>query len=200
MQDEEAEIDGYLVFLKDENFYFNLLQINAVELLSGIDDEIKIWSENLKLLVNQREGKIKEMEEFLQRNDDFFTNFKQVGFNRKIDLDKTAKTIRKTTLFGLSDRAIDFEWSLKDIIKVEQKKPIKLCGFTWKELKIDTGSYICGLQLLFSDGFSSPLFLAINTDVNDLKTVNIDVKSGIKTIKGDQKGEWCTRQIIFNDK
>ena len=51
-------MQGWPVFLKDQNFYFKLIEINANQFLAGIDEEIKIWSENLKQIVNQKDKNI----------------------------------------------------------------------------------------------------------------------------------------------
>ena len=45
---ESPKFNDYPVLLKGEDFYFKQFQINSIEILAGIDEEIKTWSENLK--------------------------------------------------------------------------------------------------------------------------------------------------------
>ena len=76
---------------------------------------------------------------------------------------------------------------------------MQLKGFKWKD--VARGSYraICALQLLFCDGTESPIFLAKDTDSNNLQTVNLDLNKTIKSIKSDEDKK-AIKQIYFQDK
>ena len=73
---------------------------------------------------------------------------------------------------------------------------MKLKGFKWKDVAKDGYRSVCGLQLLFSDGTVSPIFLAKDTDSNNLQTVNLDLNKTIKSIKSDKDNK-VIKQIYF---
>ena len=67
-------------------------------------------------------------------------------------------------------------------------KPIQAIGFKWKQDR----TFICGIQLIMSNGCNSPVLLGKNQNVSDLKEVKItpQVKKIRGTIVGTEIGHF----------
>ncbi len=76
---------------------------------------------------------------------------------------------------------------------------MKLKGFKWKDVANSSYRAICALQLLFCDGTESPIFLAKDTNSDNLQIVQLDLNKPIKSIKSDASGMYI-KQIYFSDK
>ena len=97
---------------------------------------------------------------------------------------EAAKTLRKLPVFGSSVEKPQFEWPTeKDLIAMPLDKPIKIVGFNWKRSDSD-GKTFAGIQLVLSNGSSSPLFLARNTSANNLQWVSLASDQKVRKIKG----------------
>ena len=154
--------------------------MNSIEILEGLDEEITMWKQNLQQLTSKKDEQIKVFKKILQQTEQFYSGFVPNVCKPKprFKLDESLKTIRKMQLFGISNWKTDFEWSIKDEIKaLPETHAIKLCGFNWKECKYEGyGKFACisALQLLFSNGMKSPLFLAKNIRGDYLQKVDFD--------------------------
>ena len=66
------------------------------------------------------------------------------------------KTLRELPLFGHADKAVDFRHpSIADLRAMPKDKLIQANGFRWK----NEGSHIGAIQVIMSNGCSSPVFL-----------------------------------------
>ena len=78
-------------------------------------------------------------------------------------------------------------------------KPIKIVGFNWKRSDSD-GKTFAGIQIVFSNGSSSPLFLARNTSANNLQWVSLASDQQVRKIKGQQGQHTNVNEVYFYDK
>ena len=84
--------------------------------------------------------------------------------NRVLDLQETAKTMRRLDMFG--NGKCDFEFpSAFDVMSMPVDQEARLVALDWKE---DSGG-IAAIQLRFSNGITSPLFTAQNISSQGLK-------------------------------
>ena len=84
--------------------------------------------------------------------------------------------------FGNTINAADFEWPKPDDFKTFPKgQTIKLVGIEFKDFNIFGGS-ISALQLIFSAGLKSPLFLCKDETADNLRRVDLNFASPFKTI------------------
>ena len=88
-----------------------------------------------------------------------------------MDKKKSALTLRKVGLFGCSNNSPDFEWPKAEDIESFSSDRMQLKGFKWKDVAISSYRSICALQLLFCDGTESPIFLAKDTNSDNLQIV-----------------------------
>ena len=106
----------------------------------------------------------------------------------KLNIEESLKTLRRLERFGFKKDNIDFEWPTKADVEADafrKNKPIKLSGFVFKAVDTNQGRSISALQLLFSNGLRSPLFLTKGETKDDLTQVNLDVSAPIASIKSD---------------
>ena len=71
-----------------------------------------------------------------------------------------------------------------------KNKPIQAVGLNWKK----NVGYIGGIQVIFSNGVTSPLFLAKNQEGTNLQ--KIEINSEIKKIRGTNNAESAC-SVIF---
>jgi hypothetical protein len=100
------------------------------------------------------------------------TNIKEIKiaapkrFNLKEIRKEAMKTIRKLPLLGYTDNnklAIDFYWPKEqEMLHMPEEKPIEAVGFNWLKTDYDNGNFIGGLQVILSNGQTSPIFLCKN--------------------------------------
>ena len=76
---------------------------------------------------------------------------------------------------------------------------MQLNGFEWKDVARDDYRAVCALRLLFCDGSKSPIFLAKDTNSDNLQTVKLNLAKPIKSIKSDESNK-VIKQIYFSDK
>ena len=107
------------------------------------------------------------------------------GFNLKEMRKQAMKTIRKLPLLGYTDNnklAINFVWpEEQDMLQMPEDKPIEAVGFNWHKSDVN-GSYIGALQVILSNGQTSPVFLCLNQVQRNLQRVNLTTP--VKTIRG----------------
>ena len=110
--------------------------------------EYKNW--NLK----QKEAKVKELLEVLN-----FKNaekFELCSFSNEDNI----KTMRDLPRFGRTDNSINFRYPTDaDLCAMPKDKPIEAVKLNWKPSSNDA-SYIGAIQVIYSNGSASPVFLA----------------------------------------
>jgi hypothetical protein len=170
-----------------------------------------VLQHNLKILAAEKNKRVKQAQEMFSNL--FKTVQKPVStVKRTFDLEASMKTLRRIGLFGevfvqipgsynpLANSVpnkIDFEWPTQDDAEdLPSDNPIKLVGFKFKE--DEKVRAICALQLLFSNGSSSPLFLAKRVKGDNLKRVDLDQREPVQSIRGDAPPMWI-KQIYFLD-
>jgi hypothetical protein len=77
----------------------------------------------------------------------------KVGY---LEREAAIDTLRNLPLFGYTESSEDFRWpTAKDLLAMPADKPIHAVGLKWKA----RSSYICGLQVVLSNGVVSPPLL-----------------------------------------
>ena len=76
-------------------------------------------------------------------------------------------------------------------------KPIEAVGFNWHKSDSHNGVYIGALQIILSNGQTSPVFFEKNHPQRVLQRV--DLPSPVKTIRGTTNWNQCITQILFDD-
>ncbi len=127
--------------------------------------------ENEKTRAKQAIEDIKKIKDEKFRNlmDIFKANIKEIKivapkrFDLKEIRKEAMKTIRKLPLLGYTNDnklEIDFYWPKEqEILQIPEEKPIEAVGFNWHKADYDNGNYIGGLQVILSNGQTSPVFL-----------------------------------------
>jgi hypothetical protein len=77
-----------------------------------------------------------------------------------------------------------------------REKSLRLTGFNWKEVQGARYKAIAALQLVFNNGFSSPVQLAKDTNLNDMQHIELDQTQPVFSIAGDTSGH-NMKQLIF---
>ena len=80
-----------------------------------------------------------------------------------------------------------------------EDKQIKLVGFNWKKCDSDKKN-IAAIQVILSNGITSPLFLARNATTSNIERVNITNKQRIEKIKGQQGMNGSVSEVYFYEK
>ena len=88
------------------------------------------------------------------------------GFDLKEMRKQAMKTIRKLPLLGYTDNnklAINFVWpEEQDMLQMPEDKPIEAVGFNWHKSDDFNGNFIGALQVILSNGQTSPVFLCLD--------------------------------------
>lgn len=75
-ESEENKINDCALLIKGEKFFVNRLNIPTKDIIEGIDEYIKIWGENLKYLLSEKERRIQKVQatlnSMLKEGLDFF--------------------------------------------------------------------------------------------------------------------------------
>ena len=101
---------------------------------------------------------------------DYFTaNIKEikmvapVGFDLREMRKEAMKTIRKLPLLGYTENnklTINFVWPEEQaMLQMPEDKPIEAVGFNWHKNDSDNGIFFGALQVILSNGQTSPVFL-----------------------------------------
>ena len=110
------------------------------------------------------------------------------------------KTIRKLPLLGYTDNnklAINFVWpEEQDMLQMPEDKPIEAVGFNWHKSDANNANYIGALQVILSNGQTSPVFLCLKQVQKNLQRVNLTAP--VKTIRGTYSGTHVS-YIFFHD-
>lgn len=93
----------------------------------------------------------------------------------------------------------DFEWPKpSDLMAMPEDQPIRVVGFNWKKCDSDKKT-MAGIQVILSNGQTSPFFLARNTTEANIERVNITSDQRIRKIKGQQGLNSNLSEIYFYD-
>jgi len=118
------------------------------------------------------------------------------GSNVNVDthlIDRT-KSFRKLPVFGCKSDKVDFQWpSIQELVELA---PHGLCSLVWKEYSYCSNQYIAGIQLKFSNGVSSPLFMAKNVPTSGLKETTFS--QSVRRIASDSDYN-VIQQLAFID-
>ena len=91
---------------------------------------------------------------------------------------------------------MDFKWpSAADLLKMPTNQPIRALKIRWKANSKNT-NYIGGVQLVLSNGHSSPVFLGKTQDDKNMQEVVIT--PSIRKLRGTINASWI-RQVSFLD-
>jgi hypothetical protein len=203
VESDDNKINDCPLLIKGDKFFINRLQIPTKDILDGIDEYIKIWGENLKYLLSEKERRIQKVQKtlnsMLKEGLNFFHAFKPSTSNR-LNIAESLKTIRKLEAFGQSESPPDFEWPRpQDLEAFPTQEAIRLVGLEYKEIDCEKYKGIGGLQLIFTSGIKSPVFLA--QGAHQLQTpmikANYDATAKVMTIRGDVKG-FVVKQLYFH--
>lgn len=85
-------------------------------------------------------------------------------------------------MFGKNTEAVDFKWpSAADLLKMPTNQPIKALKIRWKP-NSSQSNFIGGVQLVFSNGHYSPVFLCKKQEDSDMRESIIT--SNIRKLRG----------------
>jgi hypothetical protein len=91
---------------------------------------------------------------------------------------------------------VDFKWpSAADLLKMPTNQPIRALKIRWKANSKST-NYIGGVQIVLSNGHSSPVFLGKAQDDKNMQEVVIT--PGIRKLRGTNANSYI-RQVSFLD-
>jgi hypothetical protein len=80
---------------------------------------------------------------------------------KRSKLEDAVKTLRKLPLFGYVSHAVDYEYpTAEDLLKMPADKPISITLFRFKESTYSPSKRIGAIQVVYSNGQSSPVFVA----------------------------------------
>ena len=94
--------------------------------------------------------------------------------------------MRKTACYGRNNYPVDFEWPKEnDLLQMLLNGPMRIKDLKYR--KTPAGSRFDAFQLLLSNGISSPVFAA--KDTNDKNLVSLEIKDYaiVKRVKGTKQ-------------
>jgi hypothetical protein len=140
------------VFKKGVEFYLTQLNFNFIGILQELDADIAKTKEYKTGYSKLKEAKLKE----LLTAFDFQNALK---FELVFSIEDNIKTMRYLPLFGITGKPVNFRYPTDaDIRAMPKDKPIEAVKLCWKPST--NFSYIGGLQVTYSNGVASPVFLA----------------------------------------
>ena len=101
-------------------------------------------------------------------------------------------------MFGDNTKPVDFKWpSAADLLKMPTNQPIRALKIRWKA-NSNFSYYLGGVQLVLSNGHSSPMFLGETQNDNDMQGAVIT--PNIRKLRGTTANDWIViRQVSFLD-
>lgn len=107
----ENKVNDSHLLIKGDEHYTKLLNLPTKVILDGLNEDIKVWNDNLQYLLNEKEQKIKKIQDTLNKllNEGltFFQAFKPAP-SKRLNVFESAKSMRKIEAFGQADAPVDF--------------------------------------------------------------------------------------------
>ena len=97
--------------------------------------------------------------------------------------EESFKTLRELPLFGYNKEPVDFRHpKIEDLQAMPKDKPIQAIALKWKLYKYCIG----GIQVMYSNGCNSPVFLGKKQAADNLQEIKITTE--VKKIRGTFNG------------
>ena len=94
------------------------------------------------------------------------------------------KTMRRTGYYGLNS-GDNIEWpTASDLLQMAQNIPVKIQVLKYQRSTYSEGKHFGAFQVILSNGMSSPVFNATNTNDQGMQWVNIPDYSLVKRVNG----------------
>ncbi len=142
------------VFKKGVDFYLTQLNFNFIGILQELDADIAKTKEYKTGYSKLKEARLKE----LLTAFDFQNALKfELGFS----IEDNIKTMRELPLFGNTANPVNFRYPIDaDLRAMPKDNPIEAVKLSWKPST--NSNYVGALQVTYSNGVASPVFLAKN--------------------------------------
>jgi hypothetical protein len=191
--DQQSKLQDLPVFKKGVDFYQSQLKFDFGFILEELEADISRTKEFKNWNLKQKEAKVKELLEVLN-----FQNVKKFELGSFSQLDRI-KTMRDLPEFGKTEKPINFRYPTDaDLRAMPKDKPIEAIKLNWKPSSKNS-SCIGAMQVIYSNGHASPVFLGKNEDANNLRTIALN--SQIKKIRGTSSvNGFYVCNIHFQDK
>ena len=212
-KEQDSALETDLIFPKGIDTLFKLLKFEKGPVLEELDLAVASWESKITKLDDYRDDPLLQIQQCInsfesaislvnQKKAAFPKHTKDQGCNSKQDFDgailKSMQTINKLYVFGTKHKErIDFYWpEEKDIWTFRDAMTARINAISWKRRSL--GTRIGALQIHFSDGTSSPIFLAKNETEDNLTRTDIP-SSRIHSIKALVCDQQDINQLHFID-
>lgn len=161
-KDQSTKLGAFSAFKNGEKFYCDLLDMNTGQIIEGLEEDLLRAKLEIKRIKELKDLKVKSLIDL------FEMTLEEIKLENKEILaieskrDEAIKTLRKLPVYGYTANGAhltDYEFPTEEDLKnMPADQPIKAVGFNWKKCD-QISSVIGGLQMIYSNGKTSPLFL-----------------------------------------
>ena len=174
-REQQGKLPELPVFKKGVSFYQALLNFSFDNILQELEKDIAIAREHKKGYEQLKEAKVRDLLSVFQ--------IEHVPkFELGVSIEDNIKTMRDLPEFGYTGSGVNFRFPTDaDLRAMPKDKPIQAVKLCWKPSS-NNYYHVGALQVIYSNGVASPVFLAKEQDANGLQTVVLNEQ--VKKIRG----------------